>query len=410
VSNIPSTVAPSVLTWLGIGREAAGAAGTPVAPVATIPLDQGSYQPEDTPIFLPDDAIRGAMAKTYAEILGVEDATFSYGGPVFGDVYGYFLDNVFGDLSTIGTATAGGSSTVSGALTAGATTLTAASGTGFSIGQFVQVAAGSTAEVVKLSNVTGPTLTFTTTPLRFAHSTAVALHTVIGPYTHVFASLNSGNGQPPTHTVTDYTGLTPTVGARAYPSLCVAQLDFTGNAERLFEAKVSGNSWVSTPAGAKPTNTTTFTVPIPNWRSTVTIGGSPLYDVGEWTISIKRQLQVYYTNQGFQNPYIIARGPLDVTGTINYAVVSDESPLTQMLNNTQPSAVIAVNNGLSTTNQISYSFDIHQCAFIKAKPERSSVLFGYQDEYVGVANATDVGGSGGLGPIKVTVINNYPTY
>jgi len=393
---------------LGIGREAT--TGTPVNPVATIPLDQGSYQPEDTPIFLPDDAIRGAMAKTYAEILGVEDATFSYGGPVFGDVYGYFLDNVFGDLSTVGTTSAGGSSTTHSATIVGATTLSANSGTGFAIGQFVQVATGATAEVVKLSNVTGTALTFTTTPLRFAHSSSVALHTVSGPFTHVFASLNSGNGQPPTHTVTDYTGLTPTVGARAYPSLCVAQLDFTGNAERLFEAKVSGNSWVSAAAAQKPTNTTTFVTPIPNWRSTVTIGGSPLYDIGEWTISIKRQLQVYWTNQGFQNPFIIARGPIDVTGTINYTVAQDESPLTQMLNNTQPTAVIAVNNGLSGTNQLSFSFDIHTCAFIKAKPERSSVLFGYQDEYVGVANTTDVGGSGGLGPIKVTVINNTGAY
>lgn len=284
MSQIPSNVAPSVLTWLGIGREAANATGTPVAPTATVPLDQGSYQPEDTPIFLADDAIRGAMAKTYAEVLGVEDATFSYGGPVFGDVYGFFLDNTFGDLSTVGTTTAGASSTTSGATTVGATTLTAASGTGFAINQLVQVATGATAEVVKLSNVSGAVLTFTTTPLRFAHSSAAALHTVTGPYTHVFASLNSGNGQPPTHTVTDYTGLTPSVGARAYPSLCVAQLDFTGNSERLFEAKVSGNSWVSAPAGSKPTNTTTFTVPVPNWRSTVTVGGSPIYDVGEWTI------------------------------------------------------------------------------------------------------------------------------
>jgi hypothetical protein len=408
VSNIPATVAPSVKTWLGFSRELV--VGTPVAPSVTIPLDQSSYEPEDTPMFLKDDAIRGAMALLYGEILGVEDATFSYGGPVFGDVYGFFLDNVFGDLSTVGTTATGGSSTSTAPIVVGATTTTAVSGAGFSIGQNIQIGTGAVAEVVKLTNVAGAALTFTNNPLRFAHSTAVALHTVTGPYTHTFAALNSGSGQPPTHTATDYTGLTPTVGARSYPSLCVGQIDFTGNAEQLFSAKVTGNSWISAPAGLTPTNTTTFTVPLPNWRSTITVGGSPIYDIGEWQISIKRQLQVYFTNQGFQNPYIIARGPLDATGNLNYTVAVDESPLTQMLNNTQPTMVIAINNGLSGTNQISFSFDVHKCAFIKAKTNRSSVLFGYDDEWQAVANTTDVGGSGGLGPIKVTVVNNFAPY
>ncbi len=408
MSNIPTTVAPSVKTWLGLARELT--VGTPVLPTVTVPLDQGTYEPEDTPMFLHDDAIRGAMALVYGEILGVEDATFSYGGPVFGDVYGFFLDNTFGDLSTSGTSTAGGSSTSTTPLAIAATTATAVSGTGFAIGQNVQVGTGAVVETVKLTNVSGAALTFTNNPLRFAHSTAAALHTVIGPYIHTFAALNSGSGQPPTHTATDFTGLTTTVGARSYPSLCVAQLDFTGNAEQLFMAKVTGNSWISAPAASAPTLGTTFVVPMPNWRSTVTVGGSQVFNVGEWTISIKRQLQIYWTNQGFQNPYIIARGPLDATGTINYTVSSDETALTQMLNNTQPSVVIAINNGLSTTNQISFTFDVHKAAFIKAKSVRSAVLFGYDDEWQAIANTTDTGGSGGLGPLKVTVINNFAPY
>jgi hypothetical protein len=81
-----------------------------------------------------------------------------------------------------------------------------------------------------------------------------------------------------------------------------------------------------------------------------------------------------------------------------------------MLNNTQPSVVITINNGLSTTNQISWSFDIHKAAFIKSKIVRSAVLMGYDDEWEAVANTTDVGGSGGLGPLKVTVVNNFAPY
>jgi len=408
MSNIPTTVAPSVKSWLGIARELT--VGTPVLPVVTIPLDKGSYEPEDTPMFLPDEAIRGAMALLYGEILGVEDATFSYGGPVFGDVYGFFLDNVFGDLSSVGTNTAGGSSTTHAALAAGVTTLSAASGTGFAIGQNVQIGTGTTAEIIKLTAVTGTSLTFTNNPLRFAHSSAATLHTVIGPYTHTFAALNSGSGQPPTHTVTDYTGLTPTVGARAYPSTCIAQIDFTGNAEQLFTAKVSGNSWVSAPSASAPTLSTNFVVPLPNWRASVKVGGVQIYNVGDWTVSIKRQLQVYFTNQGFQNPFIIARGPLDATGTLNYTVAEDETPLTQMLSNTQPILQFIVNNGLSTTNQIQYTFNIQKAAFIKSKISRSAVLVGYEDDWQAIANTTNVGGSGGLSPIQMVVVNNYAPY
>src|SRR6185437_5627918 len=132
---------------------------------------------------------------------------------------------------------------------------------------------------------------------------------VSAPFTHTFAVLNQTAGyggipgaQPPTLCATDYTGLTPTVGARQYPSLCVGQLDLTGNAEQLFMGKVSGNSWISAPAGTAPTNTTSFIPPIAAWRSTLTIGGTSTYDIGEYSLSLKREMSVYWTAQGAQNP------------------------------------------------------------------------------------------------------------
>src|ERR1035438_3598802 len=114
--TVPSIIAPSSKTWLGVGREglmALGLTGQPVLPTNTIPLDKNSYQPEDTPKFLPDEAIRGVMAQLYNDILGVEDATFSFGGPMFLDVGGFWLDNAFGDLSTVGSGTTS-STTVTG--------------------------------------------------------------------------------------------------------------------------------------------------------------------------------------------------------------------------------------------------------------------------------------------------------
>lgn len=412
--NIPAQVYPSSLTWLGIGREAPGATGTAVAPTNLIPLDKGSYEPEDTPQWLTDEAIRYSMAKTFAVIQGPEDATFSYGGPVFGDVYGFFLDNTFGDMSTTGTTDAVVSTTLASPTVVGATTCTVTSGTGAVIGQHIQIGTGATAEVVTLSGVAGAVLTFATTPLRFAHASSQGAVSVIGPYTHKFAILNAdagwGNGQPPTHTASDYTGVTASVGARSYPSLAVSDLTFTGNAEALFMAKVSGNSWQSAPNGLTPTPATQFVVPSPAWRSTVTVGGSPVYDVGEWEIQIKRELQVYWTNQNAQTPYVIGRGSLDATGSLHYSVAVNETPLTQMLSNTQPTLAIALDNGLVGTNQITFTFNIHTAAFTKSKPSRSNVLFGYEDEFQAVANTTDVGGSAGLGPMTCTLLNNVPTY
>lgn len=406
--TIPSVVAPSSKTWLGLGRELV--TGQPVLPIATQALDKNSFQPEDTPKFLPDEAIRGVMAMLYNDILGVEDATFSFGGPAFLDVAGYWLDNVFGDLSSTGTS-ASSTTTVSTAGTIGATSVVLASGSGYSSASSVQIDTGSVAEVVVLSTApAGGTITFSNDPLRFAHGTGVAASVVVGPFTHKWGILNSGSGQPPTHTLTDYTSLTPSVGARAYPSACVSQMDFTGSAEQLLMGKVSGNSWLSAPATSTPTNTTSFVIPQPNWRSTVMVGGSQIYDIGEWSVAIKRMLQVYWTAQGAQQPYIIARGGLGMTANLNYSVAQDESPLNLMLTTGPVALQFQLDNGLTSVNHLQLTINATKAQAVKSKVDRNAVLVGYQDELECVANTTDVGGSAGLGPCTVTLIDNVATY
>ena len=407
--TIPSTIAPSSKTWLGVGRELTPGLGV-VLPTNTIPLDMSSYQPEDTPKFLHDESIRGVMASLYNDILGVEDATFSFGGPMFLDVGGFWIDNVFGDLSSTGTSAAS-TTMLNSASTIGATTVVLASGSGYSSASSVQIDTGSVAEVVVLSSPpTGGTITFASNPLRFAHGSGAAASVVVGPYTHKWAILQSGSGQPPTHTLTDYTNLTPSVGARAYPSACVSQMDFTGNSEQLLMQKVSGNSWLSQPASQTPTNTTQFTIPQPNWRSTVSVGGTQINSFGEWTASIKRQLQVYWTAQGAQTPYIIARGGLGLTIGLNQTVSSDETALNWMLTSGPLAVQIQLDNGLTSTSHLQLTITATKAQAEKSKVTRNSVLVGYDDVFEAVANSTDVGGSGGIGPCTVQLINNIPTY
>ena len=163
-------VAPSVRSFLGVARELT--MGTAVGPTNTIPVDKGSYSPEDMPKFLPDEALRGSMAGLYNEIIGPADASFSFGGPNFLDVHGFMLDNLFGDLSSTG----------SNAVQRDHAQrnrrhpryrrypVTVASATGYAAGSAVMIDSGSVAEVVVLSAApSGTLLTFGNDPLRFPH-------------------------------------------------------------------------------------------------------------------------------------------------------------------------------------------------------------------------------------------------
>ena len=129
----PVFIAPSTRTFLNMGRELVVGTPTLLTPQATMPLDQNDYNPEDTPKFLPDEAIRGVMTPLFNEIRGVQNAQFSLGGPMFLDIEGFMLDNVFGDMSTTSNGTLGTAPTIGSAIAAGATQVTASSSIGWRI-------------------------------------------------------------------------------------------------------------------------------------------------------------------------------------------------------------------------------------------------------------------------------------
>ncbi len=429
---------PSVISWLGVARELT--AGIPLVPTITHPLEQNQFEPEDMPKFLKDNAIRGSMTDLFYETLGVESAQFSFGGPNFLDSHGYFFDNVFGDLSTVGSGLAN-PSTTSGVLPVGSTnmTLAAAPPAQYTAGATIQVGAGATAEVVIISataasNVVG----FASYPLRFTHRTAQTVQTAGTPFTHKFAALNSPLGyggaygaQPPTHTFCDTTNIvnvftsatygtapTNTYGARLYPSACLKSIDFSGSAEALLNIKMMGDAWLSQVAGTAITNVTTNSRPIPNWNTTVVVAGNTVSSsntyngIGNFSISFKRTNQVYWTVQGVQNPYVIARGPLNMDGSIEWDPTNSEMPLDLMLLNAQaPMSITVTNSGIPNSGTpFTLTFTASQVANIKSKIMRNKPLIGYTNSIEGVANSTDVGGSGGLGPGTITLVNNTATY
>ena len=424
-----SAVAPSTRRALGIARELQ--VGQPLLPTNTLPLDAKSYSVEDMPHFLNDEAIRGQMALLYNTIIGPEDATFSFGGPNFLDIHGFFLDATFGDLASTGSSPANGTNLGGSVATLaiGGTQATIVSATGYASASTVQIDTGSVAEIVVLSTApSGTLITFGNNPLRFPHASGATVSTVSAPFSHVFALLNSQLGyggvagaQPPTLSLTDLTNLnysgspgTNTSGARTYPSACVSDITFTGQADQLLDIKVTGNSWISAPASAAPTTTISSVIPVANWRGQIYIGGTAasnqVFQVGEWALSVKRQLQIYHTVQGIQNPYIIARGPLSASLNLAFSVPFDETPLAYMDYLGYQYIHIVLSNGLSGSSLVKLVVDAHNCQATKSKPGSNSVLIDFADEFMMIANSSDAGGSGGLGPLTMTLTNAIATY
>ena len=251
----------------------------------------------------------------------------------------------------------------------------------------------------------------------FMDSLGALLHNILGDYAvgaavsgvypHTFGLLNSGNGQPPSHTFIDSQQLTATTGARAYPGACLSELTLSGNAEGLFEVSGKATAYPSEAASAAMTNTPTSEKIIPAWRSSISLAGSSAPNISEWSISLERELMVAHTANGEQGPYVIGRGPLKVSGKLTF-IALDESPLTTgLLTNQQPALVITVNNGGSTGALRELALTMTKAAYSEANQKRETLL-GYDVSFQAMANATDAAASGGLSPIKA-VLNNAVT-
>lgn len=408
----PTTFAPAK-QFVGIATETSQ--GTPVAMTSTVLVDQ--MKPKDSPKFLDDKSWRGSMATdAFAKIQGVKLAELELGGPAYGDGLGYFLRNILGDMAYTGTSTGTGSTTLTSSAAAGATSISTAATIPAST--IVQIGTGATAEVFTTGapSGSGPYTIPLTTPtggLVYAHASAQAVQPVTGPYTQAHSLLNSGGGQPVSHTITHFLGPTATSGARQYPGACFSELLLKWNAEsELLSWTGKATSWPSVALGSAPTANPSTVLPVASWRMQLGIGGPAsggtlVNTVIDGEITIKREVVPYFTVTGTQNPYIIQRGGLSVEGKLNF-VAADESPLLYMLNNTQPQLQIVLDNGQAGTNKITFQIDCQTAAFTQMDPEGTKSAVEYQGTFMAVLNTTNAGGSGGYSPIKVSVTNNVP--
>jgi hypothetical protein len=412
VAPTPVTYAPAK-QFIGIATETTQ--GTPVPMTATILVDEA--KPKDNPQFLDDKSWRGSMGTdSFAKIAGTKIAEVELGGPAYGDALGYFMRNILGDLSCTGTSTGTGGTTLSAPGLVGAASISTAAT--IPAGTTVQIGSGATAECFVTGTPTGsgPYTIPLATPaggLVYGHAASQPVQPVTAPFTQAHSLLNSGGGQPVSHTITHFLGPTATSGARQYPGFCMSELGLKWNAEsELLTWSGKGTSWPSVPAGAAPVAAPSLTLPVASWRMVVgiggpAVGGTLVNTITDGELTIKRELSPYYTVSGTQNPYIIQRGGLSVEGKLNF-IAADESPLLWMLNNTQPQLQLYLDNGLTGANKLVFQVDCQIAAFTESEADGTKSAVEYGNGFQALFNTTNAGGSGGYSPIKASLTNSVP--
>jgi len=410
MTTIVGTVNPVALEWLGLGPERL-TPGTIAAPTATLPVEK--IEPDDQLKLLYDNSIRGIMATNFSATPGTESSEVSFGGPVYLDTIGHVLLNLFGDYSATG-STPTSATTFTGALAAGATSGTLTSPTGYTSSSIVQIGSGATSEVVQLTGLAGSVATWANNPLRFAHTGTPAAAVVSAPFTHKFALLNAGNnGQPQTHTLTHYNGLTGANKAAQYGFWCASQCAFNMDAEKLFTHETKGMAYLQQAAGSPVTNSFSLVPVYPNWKFAVGIGGPAsggtlVNDVALASVDIAREVKGYWTANGQQQAYTFGRNSLKATAKFT-EVAQNSTPMSNYINGTQQQVQFAATNGLSGANLLAVTINF-QLAAIETVKFNNNTVIEYESSILGLSNTTDAGGSGGQSPLSVTIQNAVPTY
>jgi hypothetical protein len=416
VSTFASVLYPVPRRFIGIAKEAV--AGAVVAPTYTFPMV--TFKPVDKITYLKDSGWRNSMADFYTTTQGAKISELSMGGPMFADGIGYMLADILGDYyqSVNGTSTT--ATTLSAPYTAGATTLSVTSAANLSTGATFAVGTLSTTgeEVRTVATLSGTTVT-PNAPLYQNHASGqpVTPYSSVVTYVHNFALLNNGagmggflNAQPPTYTITDAATPVATTGARNYAYTCLSELSLQGSANELVMWEAKATALASGTAASTPVNTLTTVAPEAAWRSTVTIGGTQEYNGMEWKLAIHRKVEPKFTDSGQQDPFAIGRGVLGAVVSFQFDPAVDETEFLLFQNNTQPTLSIVAGNGLAGSSFSSVAITAQVAVFDTGEIVDSRELFGYDLSATLLANSTNVGPSGAVGPCVITLTNAIPNY
>lgn len=413
--TIPSLIYPVFESSLLVGRELT--IDTPPAAFTGIPC--AALQTKQNVNWLEDDNLRGSQVKVY----DMEQAAFWAEitvpeSPMYGDTIGHILFSALGDYTTTGTA-ASPNTTLNGGVAAGAATVTVTSGTGFLANQWIQIDTGALAEIVQVLSVASNVITLTTaTPTRFSHLTGVAVTNTTANYTHTFSLLNpassTGNtsAQPPTYTWLhrNFIATSANHNADQYSYVRVTDLNLTAKKDGWVSWDAKAVSYLRNfPSADYPPSFTSIKAN-PSWKSVISFAGTQNYTVSELKIGLQREMDIVTTADGSQAPYVIAAGPVTASFDAQFDAQSDESQLTAMLNNTQPTLSYAISNGLVSPNTVSMTITANLAGYRDAPLAPVKSLWGYKVAGTLIGNTSNIGNSGGYSPCQVVLVNAIPSY
>lgn len=215
-----------------------------------------------------------------------------------------------------------------------------------------------------------------------------------GPFTHTFTLLNSGDGQSQSFTFHDYNGLQ----GRKYAGSTESSLSIRLAAQELL---TYSSSWTTYPSVTESTPSPTFSAlaPVAGWVGTVNIGGANLL-MEELDLTLSRNVTPVHTVDGDQLPNLIWQGPISVSGRM-MLIATDETEFTRFLAVTPVATVFTLVQGTA-----SLAMTMTSVIYTSAKIERGDDFSQVSVQFEAQANSTDAGASGGLGPIKIVLINS----
>ncbi len=222
------------------------------------------------------------------------------------------------------------------------------------------------------------------------------------PYSHAASLLNSGTGQPTSHSITDTYGATD---AREYVACEWQNLTFTANADGILTTSASVLGLISQ-QGTPPTPALTSVAPIPSWAFSCTFNAETV-DFTEVTVTLARRMTVIKGLTGTQTPFQIFSGPLTVTWVVRALTDVGDTAMLNFLNNTQPVTTLTALMGTGAA-QTGLTLKSNLVAFSTGErmPQGD-----YQEVTLNgraLLNTTDAGVSGGESQILATVLNATP--
>ena len=221
------------------------------------------------------------------------------------------------------------------------------------------------------------------------------------PNQHVFALLNSGSGQPTSHTITDVNPVQP----REYPGCRYSDLAFKWDAAGLFTWTAKAVGWPSATLAAPSTSTSTLS-PFPSWQGALLINSAAVAQLESAEITFKRDGAAALPNvDGSQGPYATHVGGLDVTYKATFIADAEATVHSLYLTGAKPTLDFSVSNAGTGTALAGVAVHASLGTVTKSVLTRGKQWIEYEVEGTFLFNTSDAGASGGSSPCKVTLRN-----